>query len=367
MTTQRIVALLGRRDHPTDGVEEYCTYLGDALQPHGFSFERVRVPWAEKGWRAALAELREQAAGWHRAWVLLQYSALAWSSRGFPLGALHVLRAIRSGSHGEAKIGVVFHDADAYPGRRLIDKVRRQFQLYAMRRLFREAGKVILTVPAGRMAWLPRNHAKAAFIPVGANLPPVEFSATPATRRLGTPIVAVFSVTGGAGIPREAREIAQAVNHAAAIAGRIRLLVLGRNALEARASFEQALDSSRVELETHGVLPAAEVAHSLAKADALLFVRGHISSRRTSAIAGIACGLPVVAYSGVETAAPITEAGVVLASEGDADSLGGQLAHVLSDAEFRDELSGRSRAAHQKFFSWDAISARYAAVLREDG
>jgi glycosyltransferase involved in cell wall biosynthesis len=364
MSTQSIVALLGRRDKPTDGVEEYCCNLGEALQPLGFSFTRVRVPWAEKGWRTALSELREQAASWRGAWVLLQYSALSWSRRGFPSGALRVLRAVHFASRGAAKVAVVFHDAGAYPGGRLVDTLRRQYQLHAMRRLFRQAVRVILTVPAERLSWLPPNHAKAEFIPVGANLPSVQSAPIPESAPRQTPVVAVFGVTGGANIPREAREIAQVVNHAAVKVGRIRLLVLGRHALDARDALEQALDRSRIELEVRGVLPAAEVAQSLANSDVLLFVRGHISSRRGSAIAGIACGLPVVAYSGRETFAPITEAGVVLAAEGDAGSLAEGLARVLNDAAFRNHLRERSRAAQRNYFSWNTIAARYAEVLR---
>ena len=36
MSAQRIIALLGRKDRPTDAVEEYCHYLGQALMEHGF-------------------------------------------------------------------------------------------------------------------------------------------------------------------------------------------------------------------------------------------------------------------------------------------------------------------------------------------
>jgi hypothetical protein len=32
MSRQRIIAVLGRRDAPTDAVEEYCRYLGEVLQ-----------------------------------------------------------------------------------------------------------------------------------------------------------------------------------------------------------------------------------------------------------------------------------------------------------------------------------------------
>jgi hypothetical protein len=67
-----------------------------------------------------------------------------------------------------------------------------------------------------------------------------------------------------------------------------------------------------VEAQTFGLLTPERIVECLASSDVLLFVRGTISSRRGSAIAGIACGLPVIAMAGSETAAPITDAGVVL-------------------------------------------------------
>jgi hypothetical protein len=39
MSAERVIALLGRRDEPTDAVEEYCRYLGAALVEHSFNLE----------------------------------------------------------------------------------------------------------------------------------------------------------------------------------------------------------------------------------------------------------------------------------------------------------------------------------------
>src|SRR5260370_29815653 len=80
--TQPVVALLGRRDEPTDAVEQYCLHLGAALRAHDFAMEIVRVQWNERGWPVALRNLRQKAAAWRGRWVLLQYTALAWSPRG---------------------------------------------------------------------------------------------------------------------------------------------------------------------------------------------------------------------------------------------------------------------------------------------
>src|SRR5271155_1425081 len=62
--TQKCIALLGRRDAPTDAVEEYCQYLGAALRAHDIGLELARVAWLEDGWPAALRELERQAAVW---------------------------------------------------------------------------------------------------------------------------------------------------------------------------------------------------------------------------------------------------------------------------------------------------------------
>ena len=60
--TRQLIALLGRKDEPTDAVEEYCRYLGTALQLHGFQMQIRRVPWELHGWRQSLRALRLQSA-----------------------------------------------------------------------------------------------------------------------------------------------------------------------------------------------------------------------------------------------------------------------------------------------------------------
>ena len=59
MNEKPMILLLGR-DEPTDGVVDYCEMLREAGTQRGLSFDLVRVPWAERGWRDGLAELREQ-------------------------------------------------------------------------------------------------------------------------------------------------------------------------------------------------------------------------------------------------------------------------------------------------------------------
>ena len=121
-----------------------------------------------------------------------------------------------------------------------------------------------------------------------------------------------------------------------------------------------------MEFAALGVLPPEEVSRTLADSDALLFVRGQISTQRGSAIAGVACGLPLVAYSGPHTAHPITEAGVIQVPQGDRQELGKALVRVLTDEPLWQDLHQRSLRAQQKYFSWPVIAGRYSKVLSDE-
>jgi glycosyltransferase involved in cell wall biosynthesis len=364
MRERRVIALLGRRDEPTDAVEEYCRYLGGALHGRGFAMELARVPWAERGWNAALRELRERAREWRSSWVLVQYTALAWSARGFPSNFLRVVSVLRKCG---ARVAIVYHDVEPYGGHRLIDWLRRLSQLRVMRRGLQRASVGVFTVPLKVVSWIGNSHASATFIPVGANLPLGTLPAAEAGKKEeGAPLrVVVFGITEGATGRTECAQIVEAVGFAAARGGSILLNAFGRGARECEGELRKALEDVTVELRVEGVLPAEEVVKALSSSDVMLFVRAPISSRRGSAIAGIACGLPVIAYSGAETAPPITEAGVVLVSRGNNAELGEALLRILTDAVFRESLAERSRHAQRKYFDWDAIAERYIKALSE--
>ena len=130
------------------------------------------------------------------------------------------------------------------------------------------------------------------------------------------------------------------------------------------APLRQALDQYNVETIASGLLQADEIRPHLAAADVLLFVRGGISSRRGSAIAGIVCGVPVVAFSNRETAPPLTEAGVLLAPEGDCQALSEALLRVLTEDVLRAELRQKNFRACQLYFSWSAIANAYLTAIR---
>jgi glycosyltransferase involved in cell wall biosynthesis len=359
MNAKRVVALLGRRDEPTDGVADYCDWLGQAMGAQGFALETYRVVWSERGWGPALRDLRVEASGWAGCWVLLQFTNLAWSRRGFPLHAPRILAVLRESG---ARCGVVLHDFEPFPGTRVIDRVRRSCQLRVLRRLYDLADLTIFTALLEKVSWLPTERSKAVFIPIGANCPaaPTAIGLPPSDSKT----VAVFCMTGGTHTDAEVRDIGYALKRVKAAAGRLRLVVLGRGSREAEPALRAEFAGTGVSVETLGLLSPEEVSHTLARSDVLLFVRGTISSRRGSAIAGIACGLPIVCYAGPETGWPITEAGVLAVPQGDREALSRALESVLTDEPFRATLAERSRHAQEQYFSWPAIASGYAAALK---
>lgn len=362
--TESCVALLGRPDEPTDAVEEYCIYLGSALQTHGFSLSIERVNWLQTSWTEALLDLEKKSHEWRDVWVLLQYTALSWSSRGFPLRVLTVLNKLKKSG---ARCGIVFHDAAPYSGTRIVDRLRRQTQIHTMQKLAQRADLSILTVHPQKINWLPSSAKNVLFMPVGANLPNPERAWNKQNRNPQTsPTVAIFSTTGGQSGIDEANCIASAVRFASERLGKIRLLMFGRNTEESGNYVKQALANSPVEVHAFGIVSDEKVVDLLAESDVMLFTRGPISTRRGSAIAGIACGLPLISQEGSETAPPITEAGVLFIPTGVYNDFGPALLRLLSDPSYRASLAERSRHAQTQHFSWAAISAKFATALRKN-
>jgi glycosyltransferase involved in cell wall biosynthesis len=232
-----------------------------------------------------------------------------------------------------------------------------------MRKASRSADCVIVTIPPEKIDWLP-SSCRAAFIPVGANIPPS--SAISVSNERGVKTIGIFGVTGGNRIANEARDIALAVRHAMPMAANLHVLLFGRHSLDAEPILRQELRGHRVSVEALGLLKPEEVTAAFSRVEVVLFVRGGISARRGSAIAAIACGLPIVAYESDETSFPVTEAGVLLAPQGDVLALAQKLGRVLSDSAYRLQLCERSRLAQQKYFSWTVIAESFLYMLADE-
>jgi glycosyltransferase involved in cell wall biosynthesis len=246
---------------------------------------------------------------------------------------------------------------------------RKVIQRYAMKRLVRLSDLAIFTLPRDKISWLPAGRQNFIFIPVGANLPGPERAWEEKHSSTGSkPIVAVFSLSDKPTLAKEVSQIAQAVSNAVKQVGPLEVVVLGRNSESGGEELRLALAGSGTEVRIVGLIPADKVVHVLGASDVMLFARGPISRRRGSAIAGIACGLPVIAEAGSELAPPITEAGVVLVPEELVpEGFGTALARVLGDQAYRASLAERSRNAPSRYFSWGVIARQYVQALRTLG
>jgi glycosyltransferase involved in cell wall biosynthesis len=353
-----LVALLGRQEAPTDGVEDYCSYLGRALAERGVTLNPVRVDWHGRGWLRALRDLRRASGEWRHSWVTVQYTALAWSRRGFSFGVLAVVATLQRRG---ARCAVLFHESSRQPGgTRLRDKFRGACQEWVIRRLYRMAEKAVFTIPVANVAWLPANKSKATFIAIGANVPERPAAEPPSARRgNGGRTVAVFCLSRGANLQLEIADLAHAARRVHDSLGAVRIVVLGKGSAEAQPEIEKSLETCGAELSILGRLPADQVADVLSSADALLYLYGHVAQTRGSALAGIACGLPIVGYSVGACGTPIEQAGVELVPYRDREALAAALVHVLSDDQHRAELRRKNHATQRRHFSWDSIAERY--------
>jgi glycosyltransferase involved in cell wall biosynthesis len=353
------IALLGRRDEPTDALEDYCGFLATALHNKGYSLEVLRVPWAEKGWRRALKALSEHLAQRRRPWLLVQYTSLAWSRHGIPLGFVALIRRLKKAGF---RILVVYHDPDAFGGERLRDRLRRRIQLAIFRHTSQLADKVVTTVSTDYVNWMKSSavRAKVLFVPVGSNLTlqPVRHE----SKEQEVPAIIVF---GFSRIQTEAELIALAVMRASKEIGPLHLIVFGRGAIIVERILRPMLDGSLVSLEAYGIVEPDQAGLLFARASIQLFIRSGLSSRRGSGIAGIGYGVPIVGYYDAETAFPITEAGVRLVPVGDVESLVRELVLLLRQPLLREELRQRSLEAVQRYFSWDRIAEAYLSALTD--
>jgi glycosyltransferase involved in cell wall biosynthesis len=369
-----MIALLGKHDTPTDGINDYCNFLGQALARRGFTLTRVRVSWDEEGWTRALRRLWRDSADWRGEWVLLQYTALTWSRRGFPYGVLAARAILRKRG---ARCAVVFHEHTGFGGSSWRERIRHACQMWIVRTLYRGASTSIFTIPLDTVGWLPSLHAdhgvsknqnRAVFIRIGANIPECTDSRDDRTQPMSLERekrVVVYGVRGAPATAGEVSDIAEVAREASKAIPNLCLVVLGRGSSEVREDLASALEGCSIGLEVRGVLPAEEIVRELRRADALLFVRSAVTPQRGGAIAGIACGLPIVGYGASELSGPLAEAGIEWAPWRDQKALARALVFVLTDSERWVELHERNVRVHEKYFSWNRIAELYIAALAD--
>ncbi len=356
-----LIALLGRRGGPTDGLEDYSTFLGEGLLRHGFSLKKVRMNWIQQGWIRSFFHLWRESAEWRGNWVLLQFTSLAWSRRGFPFAAWAVVATVRSRG---GRTAVVFHESRGIGGPRWIDRFRSACQNWIVRRLFQLADRSIFTDPLETVRWLPKQDPKAVSIPIGGNIPEVPFRSRGSNEgSAAVKTIAVYCLGDPPHRALELADISEAIRLLPPKGSRVRLMFLGRGTSEASADIASTFSAMPIELLNLGIQSADEVARLLAAADAMICVRGRLFPRRGSALAGISSGVPIVAYAGASEGTPIADAGVELVPYRDVAALSRALNRILTDDERWQELHRKSVRAYETYFSWNVIAGNLVNAL----
>ncbi len=356
------IALLGRKDILADGITDYCAFLGQNLAKRGIELRPVRVEWAERGWWRAVRDLLRQSKDWHGMWVIPQYTAMAWSDRGFPVGALACIAILRARG---VRCAMLFHEPWGVPGPRAIDRVRCGFQNWTVRTLRRLTEKSIFTIPLATVPWLEKNDKKSASIPLGPNIPEnLTRRTAPENSANVTRTVVVFCVSDSPYGEREVADVAGAMRAAASPGLQLRAVFVGRGTTELKNVIATAFAGSNIEVLVRGVCAAPEVTRIFSESDAMLAVRGRLYLRRGSALAGLACGLPIIGYGGEATGTILEQGGIALVPFGDRDALGVALRDILTRSVLWQEMHDKSLALQQKYLSWDVIAADYDHFLR---
>ncbi|HEY0704382.1 MAG TPA: glycosyltransferase [Candidatus Acidoferrales bacterium] len=355
------IALLGRKDIPADGITDYCEQLAKSAAKHGIEVRLVRVEWATQGWLPALRTLWRQSKSWRGVWVLPQYAAMGWSKRGFPLGALVTAAILRLRG---ARCAMLFHEPWGVGGPRLIDRIRGAFQNWVVRTLHRFSEKSIFTIPLSSVPWLAAHDAKSAFIPLGPNIPEnlTPRSPSPAQNGVAKNVV-VFCVSESPYGEREINDIAAASRAVIERGLKLRLTFVGRGTAEAKNAIDNAFAGTEIEVCNRGLCEAQEVTRIFSESDAMIAVRGRLYLRRGSALAGLACGLPIVAYSGAAEEAIIRETGISLVRFRDHAALGSALLEILTNSGLWREMHQKNIRFQQKYLSWNVIANSFSAFL----
>ena len=119
----------------------------------------------------------------------------AGPGRGFPQRVLRILKILKAGG---ARVAIVFHDVEPYPGTRLIDSVRRFDQVFTMRCALALADRRSLRFRRSDFPGWPLLRQ----IRFSSRLGPIcRFRISPLASfpRHQVPTIGVFSITDGEG------------------------------------------------------------------------------------------------------------------------------------------------------------------------
>jgi glycosyltransferase involved in cell wall biosynthesis len=207
-------------------------------------------------------------------------------------------------------------------------------------------------------------------LPVGSNLPDMRAARNGQRMQLNADDDTVVIATFTTGIPgRLVSHLAAAIDEVARTGRKVLVLNLGAGAPRLDGAIAEP-----VELVEPGRLPASELASNLAASDLFLapFSDG-VSTRRTTVMAALQHGVPVVGTSGFLTDGIFRDAAnhIRLVPVESPRAFAAAAVHLVSNPVERMALGMAGRELYERSFDWPVIAqellTRLGVALREDG
>jgi glycosyltransferase involved in cell wall biosynthesis len=308
-----------------DAIDEHSRRLVGALSAAGV--EARYVPDGLGGVRGTRAP-----------WVLLQYNPFRFGRAGFAPRLLAEALALR------APLALMVHEAwiDIRDPRSLLIGGWQRAQLRA---LLRRAGTVLANTQS-LAAELGATH-----VPVSSNITPLPVSKAIARQRLGLGDGLVVGLFGRANPSRALQHAESAV---AALVPQT-VLNLGADAPPLHAPGE---------VRTPGALAPDELSLALRACDLMLLpLTDGVSTKRTTLMAALAHGVPVVGLDGRRTDAMLRSGPLTLTPAGDPQAFARAAVALAGD---RDRLRAQGESGRRLYeleFDWPHVARRVAAAL----
>ena len=205
-------------------------------------------------------------------------------------------------------------------------------------------------------------------IPVGASVMPssaTEAAIAQLRASLGAGdgfLIGEFSPLGAGKRPEHLVTLARAIGQKA------RLVMLGGLGADAqcRDTFTRGAKAAGVaeRFIWTGPLPAAGISHHLAALDVYVHTHGAgASGRSTTLMSALAHRLPVVAFNGPETTAPLAHEGVALVPDGDTASFVRRVEELIAAPSARARAAGEARDVYERHFAWGSIAGRLVEAV----
>jgi hypothetical protein len=202
--------------------------------------------------------------------------------------------------------------------------------------------------------------ARIAVVPVGSNIPAVDRpgqKSPPGDTLIGT----IF----GQPEAMSAALVAAAAAWLRTGRTRLRLRWIGRSRTAIETFLREQCGVSTDMVDVIDRQPSRVVAELLSSSDICLapIVDG-VSTRRTTVMAALAAGLPIVGTDGPCTDTVLRQAeGCRLSPPADGEAFVRNLASIVADAERRRGMGHSSRALFEHHFTWERIARAYLAHM----